>query len=568
MAYREHGMWEILEVLRGVHRGDPQRRVARATGRGRTTVRRWVETAQALGWDPQGAVAPDEALAQAVAARLRPVPHAALVGDSEAQLVVHQPQIRAWLAPEDGSRGLRLTKVQELLRRQGVEVPYSSLHRFAAAHCGFHDRRRVTVRMAEVPPGEVAEVDFGRLGLVFDPEQERRRTLHALIVTLVHSRHQYVHVTFSQQLPDLIAGLEDAWTFFGGVARRVILDNLKAAVTKADRYDPTFQRSFAEYAAYRDFTIDAAIVRHATGKPHVERQVQYVRESFFRGEAWIGCDHVQREAERWCREVAGQRIHGTTRKQPLRVFDQVERQALQPLIRERFDPPTWKQAKVHPDHHVQFQKSFYSAPTRHVGKSVWVRGDSKLVRLYVDSELVATHGRVKPGKRSTNYNHYPPERADYAMRDPVRAIRAAHRQGRHVGRFTERLLAGTFPWSKLRQAQKLLRLCTRYGAERVDGACARALAFDLVNVHKVERIVVNALTTPAPDPGASGQLLLLPGRFARPDSHFRHDPNPQPKETSDGSQSVPEADPEAPQALGPAGDAPGARRIRPEDEAP
>ena len=170
------------------------------------------------------------------------------------------------LLAEDGSRGLRLTKVHELLGRHGVEVPYSSLHRFAVKHCGFHERQRITVRVADVEPGELAEVDFGRLGLVPDPETGRRRVLHALIVTLVYSRHQYVHVTTTQKLPDLIDGLEDAWEYFGGVPARVVLDNLRAAVTKADRYDPVFQRTFEEYAAHRGFVIDAAVVRHPTGK--------------------------------------------------------------------------------------------------------------------------------------------------------------------------------------------------------------------------------------------------------------------------------------------------------------
>ncbi len=89
---------------------------------------------------------------------------------------------------------------------------------------------------------------------------------HALVVTLVYSRHQYVHVTRSQRLGDVIDGLEDAWAFFGGVPVRVVLDNLKAAITKADRYDPIFQRVFAEYAQVRGFVIDAAVPRHPTGK--------------------------------------------------------------------------------------------------------------------------------------------------------------------------------------------------------------------------------------------------------------------------------------------------------------
>ena len=217
------------------------------------------------------------------------------------------------------------------------------------------------MRRAETAPGELAEVDFGRLGLVWDPEAERRRVHHALIVTLVHSRHQYVYVTPSQKIPDLIAGLEEAWDFFGGVPTRVVLDNLKAAVTKADRYDPVFQRTFAEYAAHRGFVIDAAVPRHATGKP-VERNVQYLRESFFRGETWLDRDHVQREAIRWCVEVAGQRTHGTTRRRPLVVFENEEKPKLRPLVAERFDPPVWAEAKVHPDHHIQFRKGLYSVP--------------------------------------------------------------------------------------------------------------------------------------------------------------------------------------------------------------
>ena len=100
--------------------------------------------------------------------------------------------------------------------------------------------------MADVEPGELVELDFGRLGKVYDPDTGRQRVLHALTVTAVFSRHQYVHVTHSQRLDDLIDGIEDAWEFFGGVAARVVVDNLKAAVTPSDRYDPDFQRTFNE----------------------------------------------------------------------------------------------------------------------------------------------------------------------------------------------------------------------------------------------------------------------------------------------------------------------------------
>jgi transposase len=565
MAYVELGMWEILDVLRRVQRGEAKSAIARVTGRSRPTIRRYMRVAAKLGWKP-GEAEPDEALAARVAQRLKPGPAEAVDGGAVAALLApHRDQLKRWLVPEGGERGLRLSKVQVLLGRQGVSVAYSSLHRYATEQCGFQDRRRTTVRVAECLPGELAEVDFGRLGLVWDPETQRRRVAHALLVTLVYSRHQYVYVTFEQTIPALIEGLEEAWAFFGGVPERVVLDNLKAAVTKPDRYDPTFSRTFGEYAQWRGFVIDAAVPRHPQGKPHVERNVQYLRESFFRGESFLDLAHVQREALRWCLETAGQRIHGSTRQRPFVVFENEEREKLRPLERERFDTPHWAECKVHPDHHVQFQKSLYSVPTRHVGKIVSVRGDSKLVRIFVNHECVKTHERVAAGKRSTDFADYPAELAPYAMRDPEAVVREATALGDAVGRFAARLLAGPFPWSKLRQARKLIRLANKFGKHRLETACQRALCFDLIDVRRVQRILEAALAESAGDPGAQqGQLLMLPAaRFLRPAHSFTHTEG----RTIHGNQSIAGHGDEAAQARGADPDAAGARGVCEESEA-
>lgn len=544
MAYQEHGMQEIFEVLRRAHLGHAKATIARVTGRGRRTVRRWIEVAVELGWTPSSA--PDEALAVAVLERCRPG-RPSEPGETSELLEARREQLVKWLRPSEANeRGLRLKKVHELLARSGVHVPYSSLHRYAVAELGFGDKRRVTVRVADTAPGEVAEVDFGKLGVVADPASGKRRAAWALIVTLVHSRHQYVHVTWTQTLADLVDGLEAAWAFFDGVPARVILDNMKAAITKPDRYDPFFQRTFEEYARHRGFEIDAAVVRDPTGKPHVERGVQYLRESFFRGEQWIDLAHVQRDAIRWCTEVAGKRIHGTTRLQPLEVFETIERAALRPLTGDRFDTPQWARCKVHGDHHVIFGKALYSVPTKWTGTEVEIRGDRGLVRIYARGVLVKTHPREQPGGRSTDYDDYPKELVPYAMRDPQRMIADASVVGPSVGRFMRELLAGAFPWAKLRQAQKLLRLAARHGRDTLDRACARALAFSLVDVQRVERIVLQGLDRVGlpSEPGRQGEVVPMPPRFLRPPESFTRNndantnTNTSKDDNNDGDQTV------------------------------
>jgi hypothetical protein len=208
-----------------------------------------------------------------------------------------------------------------------------------------------------------------------------------------------------------------------------------------------------------------------------------------------------------------------------------------------------------------------------VGQTVTVRADTKLVRIYAKSELIKTHERMDAGGRSTDYNDYPAELAPYAMRDPDRMTQEARRQGRHIGRFMERLLRGDCPWAKLRQAQKLLRLTNKYGRDRLDAACRRALAFDLINVKRVEAIVESG-TPHAPGgvrPPVQGELIGLPTRFLRSPESFTH-ASPKPGRSSKenenhGDDTITEDRPEEAPAVGTSADAPRPDRVREEDEA-
>jgi transposase len=523
MGYRELSRMEIIEVVRRWQAGEAQRAIARASGLARETVRKYVRAAEELGLCANGPPPTEAQLVQLVqAGRVVSAPRTWATPQAD-RLEPYRDQITTWLRDDR----LLVTRVQELLKPE-VQVSYSTLERFAW-RLGVRPRRRLrgtTVRMAPTAPGEVAEMDFERLGWLLNPLTGRRQVVWGLSVVLVYSRHSFVWPLVQQTVEATIEGLEAAWRFFGALPQRLILDNFPAAVAGTDPLSPRPTRAFLEYSQARGFLLDPARVRHPKDKPHVERGVQYARERFWKGGTFADLADARAQAERWCREVAGQRVHGTTRRLPLVVFEDEERAHLRPYDGVPYAVPLWREVTVHPDHHVSLQYALYSAPstTCPPGTKLEARADRALVKLYRRGELVKVHPRQPRGGRSTDPDDYPPERTAYALRAPDRLICQARTFGLHVGTFAERLLDGPLPWAKLRQGQKLLRLAERYTAGRLDAACARALGFDLVDVRRLERILVLALEHEAlPTPAVDDRVQpLLPGRFARPGHAFDH----------------------------------------------
>ena len=321
MAYREVSRVEIAEVVRRWQSGESQRQIASGTGLSRKTVRRYIRAGVEAGLTRDGPVPSEDQLTRLVGLNLS-TPRK-VETPTEDVLVPWADQVYEWLTADR----LQVTRIHELLAARGCEVSYASVGRFIRRR-GWQRRSATTVRMEESAPGEVAEMDFGRLGLIEDPETGRRRAVWALIIVLSYSRHSFVWPTFSQKLVDVIEGLEAAWAFFEGVPKYLVIDNFPAAVAGVDPLHPRLTRGFLEYSQHRGFISDPARVRHPRDKPRVERGVPYVRERFFKGGEFTGLSDMRSAARRWCLEVAGQRIHGTTRRQPLTVFRQEERHTL------------------------------------------------------------------------------------------------------------------------------------------------------------------------------------------------------------------------------------------------
>ena len=524
MSYREVSVVEVREVLRAWLAGAGLRTVAQRAGVDRKTARRYVQAGEAAGVVRDGGVEQlcDEVIGQVVAAvrPARPAGH----GSAWALLQTEQERITAWV-DED----LTVVKIGDLLARRGVVVPYRTLHRFCVECCGFGRGGATTVRVADGEPGVECQVDFGRLGLVFDPASGRRRVTHALIFTAVYSRHMFVWLSFSQTLEAVVAGCEAAWVFFGGVFKVLVPDNMKPVVIDADPVNPRLSVGWLDYAQHCGFATDPARVRKPKDKPRVERTVQYVRNNFFAGERFVDLADAQARVASWCHRV-GQRVHGTTQARPAEVFAQHEAGVLLALP-PSYDVPIFKTVKVHRDYHIEVARALYSTPKDYIGQSLDVRVDSALVKLFCRGQLVKVHPRQAPGGRATDPDDLPQAKVGYAMRDLDRLRAAARRHGEDVGIYAQRLLDDPLPWTRMRQVYRLLGLTRRYGGPAVNTACGRALELDVVSVSKIASMLEKAAeNTPAPPPRpvavGSARFARDPAEYATGRSHLRVVPDP------------------------------------------
>jgi transposase len=511
MAFREVGVVEVREVLRAWLCGAGLRGVAERAGVDRKTARRYVEAAQAAGLGRDGGEdqLTDELIGQVVEA-VRPARQSGH-GSAWQALEAEHDQIRRWVKD-----GLTVVKIGTKLERRGVVVPYRTLHRFCVERCEF-GRGGTTVRVADGEPGVEVQIDFAQMGLLHDPSVGRRRKVHALIFTAVYSRHMFVWLTFSQTLVAVVAGCEAAWQFFGGAFKVVIPDNMSAVVADADAVNPRFTAGWLDYTQHCGVATDPARVRSPKDKPKVERMVQYVRGNFFAGEDFADLADSQARAQAWCRDVAGQRIHGTIQARPAEVFAEHEAGALLALP-DPYDVPVFTKVKVHRDFHVEVGKALYSAPGAFLGQHLDARADSGLVKLFHRGKLVKVHPRQAPGGRWTDPADLPADKAGYAMRDIDTLVKTAWRHGEHIGIYAERVLAVDLPWTRMRQVYRLLGLVRRYGPGPVDTACGRALEVDVVSVTKIASMLEKATENTAPLPprpaaAAGGRFARDPGEF-------------------------------------------------------
>jgi transposase len=373
----------------------------------------------------------------------------------------------------------------------GFNGSYSSVRRFILHLEATNPKAFIRI---EVEPGAQAQVDFGYGGEIYDPEEKRMRRAWIFVMVLSHSRHQFAQFVFDQSIETWIDLHRRAFNWFGGIPREIVIDNLKAGIARVCFYDPAIQRTYLEFAEHYGFMISPCKIKKPEHKGKVEAGgVKYIKNNFLPGRELRDIIRANVQLLTWCVETAGNRIHGTTKQKPIKVFEEFEKQALLALPSEPYEIVTWKECKLHPDCHIVFEGGYYSVPYRFIGQYLWVCGTDKTVSIFMNHEQVAMHSRAtRKGQWQTNNEHLPPEKVAYLMHTPTWCCEKAKEIGECTGEFIERLL-GDRPLNRLRAAQGVLGLANKYGKDRLEAACKRALAYDELYYSAISRILEKGL---------------------------------------------------------------------------
>lgn len=501
----------LQDIIHRLKAGESERRIARDLQISRPTVHKYHELAEREGYLKADAPQPENAgLSTALGPGRQPP-------KMISNLEPYREVVKDYL-----QQGLEKTAIWQRLRQDhGYPGSYSSVQRFVNRLAPEEPQAYIRVHTA---PGEEMQVDFGSVGQLYDPGSGRIRTAYVFVATLSFSRHQYAELVFDQKVVTWIALHRRALEWFGGVVRRVVPDNLKAAVIQALVYDPVLGEAYRKMALHYGFLISPTRPATPQHKGKVENGVHYVQRNFMAGQEFADIQFANQHLKTWVKEVAGTRQHGTTHQPPLRLFCEVEQKVLLPLPAEPFDLCEIRTVKVHPDCHVVIAESFYSAPYTLIGQHLDAFIRERVVELYLGQKLVVSHVRcTQAGQWQTRLEDYPPHKAAYLQRTPQVCRDLADRIGPCARQVTDQLLADR-PLDRLRSVQAILRLEESVGTGRLEAACARALYFGEVTYRRIKAILNAALDRePLPEVPMSPAVTRA-HTFARSGAEFFNQP--------------------------------------------
>ena len=476
---------KVLSIKALHAQGWSQRRIAREMGVNRETVARHLKEGSKPAEAPTGSADPKPAKA----------PPGSEPGGDDSKPAKAPTGSRSLCDPfrevilgkiEQGLSAQRI--YQDLVVEHGFGGKYHSVRRFVAK---LNQSTPLPFRRIEVAPGEEAQIDFGKGAPIIDDDGKRRRT-HVLRVVLSHSRKGYSEAVYRQTTENLIRILENAFWHFGGVPKTLVPDNLKAAVLKADWYDPDLNPKLRSFCAHYGTVLLPTKPRTPRHKGKVERGVDYVQENALKGKTFSSLREQNDDLLHWETTIADTRIHGTTRKQVMKLFREVERPILKALPLERFPCFQEAQRTVHRDGHIAVEKFFYSVPPEYLGREVWVRWDSRMVRIYDHRmEPICVHAAQPRNRFSTLPEHIASEKISPVERGADWLLEKVGYVGPQTRKWSHGLIAARGV-EAIRVLHGLLNLSKQHPSEVLEQACETALSYQEFRLPTIRKLIKHA----------------------------------------------------------------------------
>jgi len=466
MAGKGLKMKEVDEIKRLRGLGLSNRQIAKALGLHRNTVNRYGEQQGEKEGASGGTFASSEVAEQSVTSA-----------------GMNWEQVR-----KDYLGGVTLKVIFEELQESGkTQLTYSGFWKQVKKNISLSEASMVRV----FKPGVRTEIDYADGIDILDPVTGELRKTQLFVGVLCHSRYAFAEFTWSQKSEDFLESQVNMFKYFGGTTQLLSPDNLKSAVTKAHRYDPVINPAYTRFAEHYGVAVVPARVREPKDKAIVERTIQIFQRYFYRKVRNRTFTSLV-ELNKCLREhlvLFNNKEHRIFRRSRHAMYLE-EKQHLGALPVVSYKVSTHHMALLSRDCHLQFDKSFYSAPHNLRGQRLDVWATSKVVEIYHEGERVALHGRrQRPGTFATDPAHYPAAQQAYAEEDIQKTINRAKCVGPETHKLILELLGEVAPLKNLRRAQGIISLSWKHSFKLLEKACTEGNRFKNYRLQYLERII-------------------------------------------------------------------------------
>ncbi len=360
-------------------------------------------------------------------------------------------------------------------------------------------RQKLSVVMRQThKAGEKTFIDYSGNGLwLVDPKTGERKEVELFVAALGASSYTYAEVTLSQTSPEWISSHVRMSEFFGGCSEIWVPDNLKSGVTKADRYEPLLNETYRECSAHYGTCIIPARPGMARDKAKAEVAVLVAQRwivARLRNRLFTSLEEIN-EAIGECLEILNNRKMRHVNKSRRELFEEIDKPALKPLPAARYEFAEWKWATVNIDYHITFDHHHYSAPYQLVQQRLEVRATATVIEIFHRGKRVASHRRsYKRGGYTTLTEHMPKSHQEHAKWTPQRVVSWSATIGEACAKLVEEIMkTKVHPQQGFAAALGIIRLESKYGRERVERSCERALEVGAHSYQFVKEILKNKM---------------------------------------------------------------------------